>query len=95
MDIDPNTFNMCVQKLKVKLEEAEKTGTLPKVVVPVHFGGLSCEMDETSLFIPTYLNDMYRVSLAPPVEGEEPQSLTWSQVDPAGDVSKVGEWGAV
>eukprot|EP00116_Pleurobrachia_bachei_P004171 sb/3464433/ len=49
------------------------------------FGGLSCEMDETSLFIPTYLNDMYCVSLAPPPEGEEPQSLTWSQVDPAGD----------
>lgn len=45
VDIDPNTFNMCVQKLKVKLEEAEKTGTLPKVVVPVHFGGLSCDME--------------------------------------------------
>ena len=45
VDIDPNTFNMCVQKLKVKLEAAEKTGTLPKVVVPVHFGGLSCDME--------------------------------------------------
>lgn len=45
VDIDPDTLNMCVQKLKVKLEEAEKTGTLPKVVVPVHFGGLSCDME--------------------------------------------------
>lgn len=44
VDIDSNTFNMCAEKLKIKLEEAEKTGKLPKVVIPVHFGGLSCDM---------------------------------------------------
>ncbi len=45
VDIDPNTLNMCAQKLEVKLEEAKTKGTLPKIVVPVHFGGLSCDME--------------------------------------------------
>lgn len=44
VDIDPNTFNMSVSSLENKLEEAEKKGTLPKIVVPVHFAGQSCDM---------------------------------------------------
>lgn len=44
VDIDPRTFNMSVDALAAKLEAAEKTGTLPKVVVPVHFAGQSCDM---------------------------------------------------
>lgn len=46
VDIDPNTFNLSVDALKVKLELAEQTGKLPKVVVPVHLCGLSCDMEE-------------------------------------------------
>lgn len=44
VDIDPHTYNMSVEKLAAKLAQAERDGTLPKVVIPVHFGGLSCPM---------------------------------------------------
>lgn len=46
VDIDPLTYNMSVDALAYKLEEAGKEGRLPKVVVPVHFAGRSCEMEE-------------------------------------------------
>lgn len=46
VDIDPRTYNMSVEKLKEKLEAAEKNGKLPKVVIPVHLSGQSCEMRE-------------------------------------------------
>ena len=45
VDIDPHTFNMSVQALELKLQRAEQKGRLPKIVVPVHFGGLSCDME--------------------------------------------------
>lgn len=45
VDIDQHTYNMSVEKLKVKLVEAEKQGKLPKVVIPVHFAGQPCEME--------------------------------------------------
>lgn len=44
VDIDPATYNMSVEKLAEKLAVAEKEGRLPKVVVPVHFSGQSCDM---------------------------------------------------
>jgi UDP-4-amino-4,6-dideoxy-N-acetyl-beta-L-altrosamine transaminase len=44
VDIDPRTYNMSVPALTEKLEAAEARGRLPKVVVPVHFAGQSCEM---------------------------------------------------
>jgi UDP-4-amino-4,6-dideoxy-N-acetyl-beta-L-altrosamine transaminase len=44
VDIDPRSYNMSVAALQAKLEAAERTGTLPKVVVPVHFAGQSCDM---------------------------------------------------
>ncbi len=43
VDIDPDTWNMSVAALKVKLIKARTDGTLPKVVVPVHFGGQPTE----------------------------------------------------
>ena len=46
VDIDPKTYNMSSALLKQKLEQAEKEGILPKVVVPVHFAGQSCDMQE-------------------------------------------------
>ena len=46
VDIDPRTANLSPEKLAEKLKAAEKSGTLPKVVIPVHFGGQSCAMDE-------------------------------------------------
>ncbi len=44
VDIDPRTYNMSVEALAEKLEQAERLGTLPKIVVPVHFAGQSCDM---------------------------------------------------
>ena len=44
VDIDPNTYNISVSALSEKLKSAEKKGTLPKIIVPVHFGGLPCDM---------------------------------------------------
>lgn len=46
VDIDPMTYNMSINALKIKLEKAEKKGKLPKVVIPVHLSGQSCEMKE-------------------------------------------------
>jgi UDP-4-amino-4,6-dideoxy-N-acetyl-beta-L-altrosamine transaminase len=44
VDIDERTLNMSVAALAEKLADAEKTGTLPKVVIPVHFSGLPCDL---------------------------------------------------
>jgi UDP-4-amino-4,6-dideoxy-N-acetyl-beta-L-altrosamine transaminase len=46
VDIEPDTALMSVEKLKIKLELAEKEGRLPKIVVPVHFTGQPCDMKE-------------------------------------------------
>lgn len=44
VDIDAKTYNLDVDALAAKLAEAEKTGNLPKVVIPVHLAGQSCDM---------------------------------------------------
>jgi UDP-4-amino-4,6-dideoxy-N-acetyl-beta-L-altrosamine transaminase len=44
VDIDPLTYNLSVERLAEKLTEAEKAGKLPKIVVPVHLCGQSCDM---------------------------------------------------
>jgi UDP-4-amino-4,6-dideoxy-N-acetyl-beta-L-altrosamine transaminase len=44
VDVDPGTILMCPERLEAKLIQAEKDGTLPAVVVPVHFAGQSCDM---------------------------------------------------
>ncbi|MCZ2473318.1 UDP-4-amino-4,6-dideoxy-N-acetyl-beta-L-altrosamine transaminase [Aquirufa ecclesiirivi] len=46
VDIDSATYNMSVSALEEKLLKAEKAGRLPKVVIPVHLAGQSCEMDK-------------------------------------------------
>ncbi|MDH0081686.1 UDP-4-amino-4,6-dideoxy-N-acetyl-beta-L-altrosamine transaminase [Stutzerimonas stutzeri] len=44
VDIDPRTYNLCPQALARKLEQAERDGKLPKVVVAVHLCGQPCDM---------------------------------------------------
>ena len=46
VDIDPLTYNMSATALEEKLQEAKKINKLPKVVVPVHFAGQSCQMEK-------------------------------------------------
>lgn len=44
VDIDPKTYNISIDLLKEKLIQARNENKLPKLVVPVHFSGQSCEM---------------------------------------------------
>ncbi|HJU60868.1 MAG TPA: UDP-4-amino-4,6-dideoxy-N-acetyl-beta-L-altrosamine transaminase [Candidatus Binatia bacterium] len=44
VDIDPVTYNMSAHQLEAKLEIAAAKDLLPKVVIPVHFSGLPCDM---------------------------------------------------
>ena len=44
VDIDINTYNMSAEALEEKLVKALKTGKLPKVVIPVHLAGRTCDM---------------------------------------------------
>lgn len=44
VDIDIATGNLSVEALENKLEHAESAGRLPKIIVPVHFAGMPCDM---------------------------------------------------
>jgi UDP-4-amino-4,6-dideoxy-N-acetyl-beta-L-altrosamine transaminase len=44
VDIDPQTYNMSGERLAEKLAVAKVQGKLPKVVIPVHLCGQSCDM---------------------------------------------------
>lgn len=44
VDIDPKTFNICVNSLNEKLIKAKKKKKLPKIVIPVHLAGNPCDM---------------------------------------------------
>lgn len=46
VDIDPRTYNISISRLAEKLENARKNNILPKVLIPVHLCGQSCEMDK-------------------------------------------------
>lgn len=46
VDIDPRTYNLSPARLREKLEAARRDGKrLPKVVIPVHLSGQSCDME--------------------------------------------------
>ncbi|WP_426208445.1 UDP-4-amino-4,6-dideoxy-N-acetyl-beta-L-altrosamine transaminase [Massilia sp. TWP1-3-3] len=44
VDIDPHTYNLDAVALAAKLADAKVAGRLPKVVIPVHLCGQSCDM---------------------------------------------------
>jgi UDP-4-amino-4,6-dideoxy-N-acetyl-beta-L-altrosamine transaminase len=44
VDIDPLTYNLCPDELEKKLIQAKRVNKLPKIVIPVHFAGQSCDM---------------------------------------------------
>jgi UDP-4-amino-4,6-dideoxy-N-acetyl-beta-L-altrosamine transaminase len=44
VDIDPRSYNISIERLSEKLVEAERSGRLPKVVIPVHLAGSSADM---------------------------------------------------
>ena len=45
VDIDIETGLMSIEKLEIKLLDAKKKGKLPKIVIPVHLCGTSCDME--------------------------------------------------
>jgi len=45
VDIDSRTYNLSPEALAEKLKLAEQAGRLPKVVIPVHLSGQSCDME--------------------------------------------------
>jgi UDP-4-amino-4,6-dideoxy-N-acetyl-beta-L-altrosamine transaminase len=54
VDIEPSTGLMSVGALETKLAQAEREGTLPKVVVPVHLTGSSCDMEAIGMLAERY-----------------------------------------
>jgi dTDP-4-amino-4,6-dideoxygalactose transaminase len=44
VDIDIQTYNLSARELEKKLIQANKKIKLPKIVIPVHFAGQSCDM---------------------------------------------------
>lgn len=54
VDIDPRTYNLSVTALTEKLAVAQRENRLPKIVVPVHFAGQSCEMRRMRELADTY-----------------------------------------
>ncbi len=46
VDIDLNTYNMSIESLEEKLIQSKKEGKLPKILVPVHLAGQSCDMTQ-------------------------------------------------
>ncbi len=54
VDIDPRTYNLCPKALEHKLQQAERDGTLPKVVVAVHLCGQPCDMQAISALARRY-----------------------------------------
>ena len=44
VDINPQTYNLCPDVLEQKLIRAKAENKIPKIVIPVHFAGQSCDM---------------------------------------------------
>lgn len=44
VDIEPSTGNLCPQVLAARLQNAEREGALPQVIIAVHLAGQPCDM---------------------------------------------------
>ena len=49
VDIDKNTYNVCIKKLREKLFFSKKKKILPKILVVVHFAGNPCELKKLKI----------------------------------------------
>ena len=54
IDIDKRDGNMSIDLLAERLRLAERTASLPDVVVPVHFGGQACDMERLGILKKQY-----------------------------------------
>ena len=65
VDIDIETNNISIEKLEKKLRQAKETNTLPKILVPVHMCGFSCDM--ASKYMNYQKNMVLRLSRMHPI----------------------------
>ena len=65
VDIDKDTGNMSDLDLERRLIDAEKAGSLPKVLIPVHFAGEPCDMLAISSLSKKYGFSILRMLLTP------------------------------
>lgn len=54
VDVEPSSGNMSPAALAAKFAQAEKKGRLPKVIIPVHLAGHSCDMQSISSLAAKY-----------------------------------------
>ena len=54
VDMDADSYNISIEQLRNKLVIAEKNNSLPKILVPVHLSGQSCEMQEIKILSEQY-----------------------------------------
>ena len=54
VDIDSKTFNLSASSLEKKLISAKKKNKLPKILIPTHLAGQSCEMDKIKFLSKKY-----------------------------------------
>jgi len=54
VDVDPGTGLMAPAALALKLQQAALNGTLPKVLIPVHLAGHSCDMQQIAALCQPY-----------------------------------------
>jgi UDP-4-amino-4,6-dideoxy-N-acetyl-beta-L-altrosamine transaminase len=83
VDIDPVTWNISVEKLAAKLAAARRSGRLPKVVVPVHFGGQPTEQEaiwELSREFGFHVLEDASHSIGASRHGEPVGSCRWSDI---------------
>lgn len=83
VDIDSFTWNLSVPALKSKLAQARKAGRLPKVLVPVHFGGQPTDQEEIRELASDYgfkvLEDASH-SIGASRNGEPAGSCRWADI---------------
>lgn len=82
VDIDPETFNLSVSALEAKLVEAEKNGTLPDIVTPVHFSGQSCDLKQIKSLADKYGFDVVEDGahcIGASYDGQKVGSCTYSK----------------
>lgn len=54
VDIDPDTWNLCPKALEGRLQAAQRAGTVPDLVIPVHFAGEPCDMQAIQVLAQRY-----------------------------------------
>jgi UDP-4-amino-4,6-dideoxy-N-acetyl-beta-L-altrosamine transaminase len=83
VDIDPRTWNMSVARLQEKLVRARSAGRLPKVVIPVHFGGQPSEQQAIHALAEEYgfrIVEDASHSIGATRDGEPVGSCRWSDI---------------